>query len=64
MRYIFKTLGHKYFIYCENCIKYQCKKCMGLLDKCINCNDLFCVSCDDGDIKDDDIPYCKKNIEI
>ncbi len=62
-----KHNGHKYFIYCNDCIKFQCIKCKGILEKCIRCDDLFCVLCDDGNVTydyDGYIKYCKKHRKL
>ena len=62
-----KHNGHKYFLYCKDCIKFQCVKCKGYLDNCIVCNKLCCVKCDDGQFITDyggDIAYCRKHRQL
>ena len=62
-----KHYGHKYYIYCEDCKKFQCIRCLGLLDNCLTCNKLFCVGCDDGEMLTDyggDTYHCKKHRDL
>ena len=67
MRYIFETNAHKYFLYCKDCIRFQCIKCKGYLETCITCKILFCVLCDEEEIVtnyDGDTSYCRKHREL